>query len=193
MYLDISSYNGDINWRTVADSAEVDGVILRSTTSGGNLDVRAIQNYNGILQNLPDVDELSFYKFTYANAYVAARLECRTTLTKLKAAGLHFDYLYLDIEGHGGKDYTTMQANEVILGYLDEMKLWNVDNLLRLYFNYNYLKNIIDPVWRSMPIWLARYNDSMGDIFGANVKLWQYTSNGKIAGITGNVDVSRVV
>lgn len=195
MYLDISSNQGRIDWKTVAEKgrALIKGVILRSTTQNNKLDVRTMENYNGILHNLSDIDEISVYKFSYARDYASARVECAKCLSELAAHGIHFDFFYLDLEGWGGRDYTREEANSVIVGYMDEIASKRDFNKFRLYFNYNYLKNIIDPFWRNIPIWLARYNSTMGDIFDANVVLWQYTCTGKIDGISGNVDLSREV
>lgn len=192
MYLDISSNQGLINWQEIPQ--DVNGVILRATTKNNQLDVRTIQNYNGILKNISArLDELSVYKFSYARSYVEARVECRKCLDELNKHGLHFDYFYLDLEGWDGRDYTRVESNAVIVGYMDELYFTGIFNKFRLYFNYNYLKNIIDPFWRQIPTWLARYNSTMGDTFGANIVLWQYTSTGHVAGINGNVDISKEI
>lgn len=194
MYLDISSNQGKIDWQEMrGKELNINGIILRATTKNNCLDVRLIENYNGILHNMSDIDEISVYKFSYASDYIAARMECRKCLMALGAKGIHYDYLYLDLEKHDGKDYTTEQASSVILGYIDEMRVYGNGEKLRLYFNYNYLKNIIDPAWRDFKIWLARYNSTMGDTFGANIVLWQYTSAGTVAGIKGNVDMSKEI
>ena len=195
MYLDISSNQGKIDWKTLAENNRglINGVILRSTTQNNKLDVRTMENYNAILHNMSDIGEISVYKFSYARDYVSARVECAKCLSELAAKGIHFDFFYLDLEGWGGRDYTRAEANAVIVGYMDEIANTSDFNKFRLYYNYNYLKNIIDPFWWQIPLWLARYNATMGDTFGANVVLWQYTSTGKIDGISGNVDLSREV
>lgn len=192
MYIDISSYNGLIDFGKVAkNSAPIDGIIMRSTTRDGNLDVRLIENYNKALVALPDLEEISVYKFSYADNYIDARIECMKTLAALAAKGLHFDKFYLDLELHGGREYSTDTSNKVILAYVDEFTRRGLIDKFALYFNYNYLKNIIAPIWRVLPIWLARYNNEMGDVFGANVILWQYSSKGTVDGIYGNVDLSK--
>lgn len=193
MYLDISSNQGVIDWQAVKTNEDINGVILRATTKNNLLDVRTIQNYNGILHNMSDIDEISAYKFSYARDYIGARVECRKCLDELKKHGVHFDFFYLDLEGFGGRDYTREESNAVILGYMDELRFNGDFSKFRLYFNYNYLKNIIDPIWWQIPLWLARYNATMGDTFGANVVLWQYTSTGHVNGINGNVDISREI
>ena len=131
------------------------------------------------------------YKFSYAWSYTEARVECIKCLQALSEKGVHFDYFYLDLEAHGGRDYTTAEANAVILAYVDELMSHGIGGKLRLYFNYNYAKNIIDTAWRNVPVWLARYNKTMGDVSPFNVVLWQYTSTGRVAGINTNVDISK--
>ena len=75
MYLDISSNQGAIMWQDIPK--DVNGIILRATTKNNTLDVRTLENYNGILQNISaQLDELSVYKFSYAWDYTSARLEC---------------------------------------------------------------------------------------------------------------------
>lgn len=193
MYIDVSSCQGKIDWQKVASNKDINGVILRATTQNNNLDVRTIENYNGVLHNMADIDEISVYKFSYAKDYVSARIEARKCVQALAEKGVHFDFLYLDLEKHSGADYTKEQASAVILAYADELLSFGIGNKLRLYFNWNYLKHIIDDVWHRLPIWLARYNSTMGDIGNANVVLWQYTSKGRIDGINTDVDISEEV
>ena len=195
MIIDVSSNQGAIDWQKVAATGEVDGVILRATTKNGNLDVRAMENFNGVFKYLPDVKEISAYKFSYARTFEDASIEAFKLLQTLKAASIlkYLDRVYLDLEGFSGRDYTTAESSAVIYAYILAFDHFGVYDKFALYFNYNYLKNIIDPMWRNLPIWLARYNSTIGDVFGANVILWQYTSTGRIDGISTNVDKSQVI
>lgn len=193
MYLDISSNQGKIDWEVLGKQKDINGIILRATTKNNQLDTRLIENYNGILHNMSDIDELSVYKFSYARDYITARMECRKCLTAMAEKGIHYDKFYLDLESNGTADYTRAQADAVILGYIDELDLYGALDRLCLYFNYNYLCNIIDAHWRTFPIWLARYNSTMGDTLGANIVLWQYTSTGHMPGIGGYVDKSKEI
>lgn len=195
MYIDISSHNGAINWRDVAKSDQIiDGVILRATTKNNKLDVRTMENYNGILQNLSSqLQELSVYKFSYARTYTQARIEAAKCLRELNVHGIHYDRLYVDLELWDGRDYTREECDSVLMGYSDALRIAGIWEKIAIYTNYNYLKNIIDPVWRTAPIWLARWGDAIGDTLGANVVLWQYSNKGKIAGIETDVDLSRKV
>lgn len=192
MILDISSNQGKIDWQKVSHQ-DVTKVILRSTTQNGKLDVRTLENYNGILQNMNDkLNSIDFYKFTYVRDYTSARIESMKTLDTLKRSGIRLevmDTFYLDLEDYGGRNYTKDEASQVILGYFDTCLRCNVN--LGLYFNYNYAKNIVDPIWRELPLWIARYNSTLGDVSPWTPELWQYTSKGRVDGINGNVDISK--
>lgn len=197
MYIDISSNQGAIDWTTVKTHEDINGVILRSTTRNGKLDVRTLENYNGILQNLPDIGEISVYKFSYARDYVTACVECRRTINELKAHGVHFDYFYLDLEDFNGRSHSKEECDAVILGYRHTLIEYGLHHLLRLYVNKNYLTNIIDKTWSDIPIWLAWYKDARvltaEEFEPFKIVLWQYTSKGRIRGITNDVDISKEI
>lgn len=193
MYIDISSNQGKIDFELLKENKDLNGIILRGTTKNNNLDKTTKSNYENILKFMPDIKEISIYKFSYARTYAQARIECAKCLKALADSFIFFDYFYLDLEGHSGRDYTTEEANEVILGYYDEIRLQNDISKFRLYFNYNYLKNIIDKHWSFIPLWLARYNSFMGVAAPWNVVLWQYTSKGLLPGISVNVDMNKEI
>lgn len=191
MILDLSAYNVVNDWKKVATSG-VTGVILRATTKNGKIDSRFVSHLNGFLQNCNEtMNEISIYKFSYERTYITAYIECCKTLATIQeVANLNtFDYLFLDLEAFSGRDYTTAECNEVIKGYLDGCAVFGVK--LGLYFNYNYAKNIVDNYWSYLPLWLARYNKTMGDVTPFKPIMWQYTSTGTVDGITGNVDISK--
>lgn len=193
MYIDVSSYNGNIDWRRVHDENDVTGVILRATTKNGKLDTKCKVNYDAILRACSDLKELSVYKFSYARTYAEARVEAAKLLSEMHSHDIKFDYCYLDLEPFDGREHTRDEAAQVILAYVDAFRNAGIKDKVRLYFNYNYLCNIIESQFMHRPIWLARYNSVMGDVHGANVVLWQYTSTGKVNGISGNVDCSKEV
>lgn len=185
--IDLSAYNGAIDWSKA--SQEIDGVILRTTTQNGKIDTRFMENLNGALQN--SVKTIDGYKFAYTREYIPAYVEACKTLATLDAHGaLSFlRYFFLDLEAWGGRDYTTQECDAVIKGYRDACQDFGVK--FGLYFNWNYAKNIVDTYWRYLPLWIARFNSSLGDVSPWSPILWQYTSTGTIAGISGNVDISK--
>lgn len=192
MIIDISSFQGSINWAKVLKENNVERVILRSTTKNGNLDTRLIENYNGILKNSFN-GVLDVYKFAYSKNYMDAIIECEKALRALNEKGIlrAVNIFWLDLENIDGARFSQRQAAEVIGAYRVMCESYGVD--FGIYANYDYVKNVL-PKWASIyPLWLARYNKITGDVKPFKIEMWQYTSNGKVAGIPAAVDLSRYV
>lgn len=194
MIIDLSSYNGKIDFEKVNKAANIERVILRGTTRNGNLDTRFIENLNGAMKSLPDDCIIDAYKFSYARTYANAALECTQLLETLRGAGAitFIEHLWLDLEPFDDKSHSMQECAEIIAAYsnvCDINDIW-----LGIYCNYSYAKSVI-PKWAArFPLWLARWTSGeMGDVSPFKPVLWQYTSKGNVDGIIGNVDISRAV
>ena len=192
MIIDISSFQGAIDWRKALASNDIERVILRSTTKNSNLDVRFMENYNGLLKN-SFKGILDVYKFAYSKNYADALIESKKALETLKSRGVlrGINIFWLDLENIDGTRFSRAQAESVIGAYRVMCEYYGVE--FGIYANYDYVKNVL-PQWAAMyPLWLARYNSITGDVKPFNIEMWQYTSNGKVNGINGAVDLSRYV
>ena len=195
MIIDISSYNGKIDFKELAANENIERVILRSTTKDGELDTRYIENINGILQELPTETEIDVYKFSYARNFADAYVEAINLIQKIKFSGtfsfIGLGRIWLDLEKWDDRDYTYKEAGEVIAAYSAVCANFHIP--FGIYCSYNYLTCII-PKWAQLfPIWLARWSSKMGNCEPFNVEIWQYTNKGKCAGIKGDVDLSKGV
>ena len=195
MIIDISSYNGKIDWPTVAAKENIERVIHRGTTKNGQLDGRLIENINGIARAYHDTKypAIDVYKFSYARTYAEATVEAYNLIGMLKAAGLCglISKIWLDLEEFDSRSHTTKECAEIIAAYDNVCSTYCVR--FGIYCSYNYVKNIL-PKWaQTFDIWMAKWSDSIGMLgdFKNSVQLWQYTNEGKVEGITGNVDISR--
>lgn len=191
MIIDLSSYNGQIDFETLRKEP-IERAILRSTTKNGKLDVRFMENLNGFLTKTNVI--IDAYKFAYARKTIPAFLEAAKTFQKLREAGAlgFIQTFWLDLEDFDGCAHTPEEANEVIFGYYKAAHEYHVN--LGLYFNYNYAMHIVDPFWGNlMPLWIARYNKTLGDTGEWKPVLWQYTSKGIVNGIPNVVDISKEV
>lgn len=191
MIIDISSYNGTIDFDTLIEENDIERVIMRSTLKGGAPDSTLSANVSR-LRKADDLVPIDFYKFTYARNYVDAVLEATDLLYTLKSMLLLKipKTIYLDIEPVNGKAHTTREIAEIIAGYLSVFERCEIP--LGIYCSYSYLNNM--PIWsRDLPFWVARWNTILGSTAGFDVKMWQYSDNGNVAGINGPVDLSRFV
>lgn len=194
MIIDISSYNGKIDFTAMAASENIERVIMRGTTKNGELDTRLIENINGACANLSNDVPIDVYKFSYARNNADATVEAYNLIASLKLHGLFsiIDTIWLDLEDFDGRSHTTKEAAEIIAAYASVCALFGAK--FGIYCNYNYLKHIL-PKWAKIyKIWLARWGTAtIGDTFDFDVILWQYTSKGTCAGIKGDVDLSKRV
>ena len=192
MIIDISSYNGKIDFAKMKANESIERIIMRASTKNMNLDTRLIENINGAIAS--GIKNIDLYKFSYARNYADACVECSILIEQLKAKGLmhFFDVLWLDLEPFDNREHTTDEVAQIICAYANICRLNGV--YLGVYCNYSYLKNIV-PKWAyNYDFWIARWtHGNLGDTFGANVVYWQYDNKGKCAGITGDVDISREV
>lgn len=193
MIIDISSYNGKIDFAEMAQNEEIERVILRGTTKNGNLDTRFIENMNGILTELNDNVAIDVYKFSYARNHADAVVEIIGLLENLKTHGVlkMINNIWLDIEPFDNREHTTGECSAIIAAYVEICRIYGVE--FGIYCNYSYLKNIV-PKWaQDYKFWVARWGGSMGKCEPFNVVMWQYTNKGQCAGIAGDVDLSRYV
>lgn len=193
MIIDISSYNGKIDFEEMSKEEKIEAVILRATTKNGELDTRFIENINGIMKCLPSGVPIECYKFSYARDFANATVEALNLIGKLKLSGTlaFIERIWLDLEKWGDRDYTQDEAAEVIAAYSGVCHEYSIP--FGIYCNYDYLKRII-PRWAAIfNIWLARWSHSMGEVEPFKILYWQYDNSGRCAGIKGNVDLSRAV
>ena len=76
------------------------------------------------------------------------------------------------------------ERTKVVKAFCDKMKQLGYD--CGVYANPDYLNNKFNDV-SGYPLWLARYSNEKGNY---NCYMWQYTSKGKVSGISGNVDMN---
>lgn len=191
MIIDISSYNGTIDFETLVKENDIERIIMRSTCRYGDPDSSLAANISR-LNKVTDSIPIDFYKFTYARNYADAVLEATELIYTLKSMLLLRipETIYLDIEPVNGKAHTTREISEIIAGYVSVFERYEIP--LGIYCSYSYLKSM--PVWsHDFPFWVARWNNTLGDTADFNVKMWQYSDKGTVAGINGPVDLSRYV
>lgn len=191
MILDISSYNGLVDWNKVVKTTQIDRVVLRGTTKNGNLDGRTRENYRALKALKIPVD---VYKFSYATDAQSGFNECVKLVETIRAHGLEFTQLWLDIENDGSTRWTKKRAFDVICGYMAALDMTGLEIDFGIYCNVDYLKTVIPDVFKlNLDLWVARWTTGALGLSLKNIKMWQYTSKGEVDGITGNVDISREV
>lgn len=192
--IDISSYNGDIDFNTLFSENDIDRVIHRATIKNGSLDPNIILNINKMLAYSGTKPELDVYKFSYSRTAKDSFNETINTINKLKDKAV-FNMIttyWLDLEAWDNRDYTAEECWQVILGAKEACNLMGIR--FGIYCPYSYLLYKKIPTnFKYMPVWVARWANELNNSTSFTPELWQYTSKGTLSGISGNVDISKEV
>lgn len=188
--VDVSSYQGRIDWDEVADSG-IDFAMIRILTGKrtSNLDKDAYFEYNYQHARAAGI-KVGVYRYTYAYTKSGARQEATEIVDAL--GGRYLEYpIVLDLEDSMVLNNTTREKRtEIIQEYKKIVE--RAGYKFALYANKNWLENYIEPeALEGVDIWLARWrslDQGPGYNGPGNLTMWQYTNAGSVAGISGNVD-----
>ena len=198
--IDVSYYQGDINWTKVKKTG-VEFVMIRigyrGSSSGGIYEDKCFEdNINGAISAGLEV---GVYFFSYAKNTTEAEEEAKFVISTLKSYGYDEDdvkYIAYDFEVFGKNrvsSVSTSQVNKNTIAFLKYVSKKDFTPIL--YGNKSQLTNKfdVDSIQESVSdclIWLAQYNDKTS--YSGTYNMWQYSSTGTISGISGNVDLNVV-
>lgn len=194
--IDVSSWQGDVDWAK-AKADGVEGAIIRLGYGWGNYaDAKAQRNINECKRlGIP----FGIYWYSYAYDANCARAEGNDVVAKLRQMGVSPNDLkypvYYDLEKWTWAGHTPPTNPNVYSGMADA---WYGALQSAGYKNlgvYSYTSYLQGPLNNSniyaKTRWVAQYGAQMGyNAFGTNDRGWQYTSSGRINGISGSVDMN---
>ena len=194
--IDVSGWQGDIDWaKAKADGME--GAIIRlGYGEGNNADKKAQRNISECKRlGIP----FGIYWYSYADTPALAKEEGADVVAKLKQFGVNPSDLaypvYYDLEkwtweGHQPPTDPNVY-NNIVNNWYSALQSAGYKNL----GVYSYTSYLQGPLKHAdiyaKTTWVAQYGARMGfDSFPTNSRGWQYTSSGKVDGISGNVDMN---
>ena len=194
--IDVSEWQGDINWAK-AKADGVEGAIIRlGYGEGNNADKKAQRNISECKRlGIP----FGIYWYSYADTPALAKEEGTDVVAKLKQFGVNPSDLaypvYYDLEkwtweGHQPPTDPNVY-NNIVNNWYSALQSAGYKNL----GVYSYTSYLQGPLKHAdiyaKTTWVAQYGARMGfDSFPTNSRGWQYTSTGKVDGISGNVDMN---
>lgn len=194
--IDVSEWQGDIDWAK-AKADGVEGVIIRlGYGEGNNADKKAQRNISECKRlGIP----FGIYWYSYADTPALAKEEGADVVAKLKRFGVNPSDLaypvYYDLEKwtwEGHKPPTDPNVyNNIVNNWYSALQSAGYKNL-GVYSYTGYLQGPLKHAdIYAKTTWVAQYGARMGfDSFPTNSRGWQYTSSGKVDGISGNVDMN---
>lgn len=191
--IDISSWQGDIDFEKLKESKLVDGVIVRvgygtTDTDKPVLDSKFERNIKELKRlNIP----YGIYLFGYAQNEDAATIEAEFVTDIIKKYDLNLSYpIFYDAEltEFNGVKYTKILYKKVINKFISVLNN-NGYNEVGVYGNlYMLTKGNLNTLQKRIPKWVAQYNTVCQydkDYIG-----WQYASDGIVPGIKEKVDMN---
>lgn len=181
--IDVSEWQGDIDWSRV----QTDFVIIRA--GYGRL---ISQKDNKFDRNYAECKRLGIpcgaYWYSYATSEAEARKEAAVCLEILR--GKQFEYpIYFDVEEKKVLDLGREKVSAIISAFLTELE--KAGYFAGLYMSANPLENCTtDYIRNRFAIWVAHYGVNKPSYSGY-YSMWQRASNGKCAGISGNIDLDE--
>lgn len=182
--IDISYWQGNIDFKKVAEEG-IKFAILRQGYRK-TIDAKFLEYAKGCKEN--DI-AVMVYHFIYTdNATI--QQNAQSTYNNIKKAGLDptKTWIAADLEydtwSKNKEKCTKTRCTKYVKQYLNALKKLGCNKLL-IYTNNDYYQNYYDWSQLKYPIWLADYNGDPDH----NCAIHQYSSKGKVRGITGYVDM----
>ena len=194
--IDVSEWQGDIDWAK-AKADGVEGVIIRlGYGEGNNADKKAQRNISECKRlGIP----FGIYWYSYADTPSIAKGEGADVVAKLKQFGVNASDLaypvYYDLEKWTWKGHQPPTDpnvyNDIVNNWYSALQSAGYKNL-SVYSYTSYLQGPLNHAdIYAKTTWVAQYGARMGfDSFPTGSRGWQYTSSGKVDGISGNVDMN---
>ena len=189
--IDVSAYQGEIDWEQVADSG-IKFAIVRvgyRGYGGGQLveDKHARKNLKGAIDAGLDV---GVYFFSQAISPEEAAEEAAFVMDIIKdyeiTLPVVYDWEYINDTARTA-DMDARTLTDCCIAFCQAVETAGYSPMV--YFNsyqartLMYLHELED-----YPFWLALYSDRM--TYPYRIEMWQYTNTGKVPGIEGDVDIN---
>lgn len=184
--LDVSRWQGRIDWDKVKASGKIDGVMLRVLGSKGGkpyLDPYFARNYAECARlGLP----VGGYYYTCAVTQRQTGEELAAIKTALRGKTFQLP-LAIDVEDPRLRSLAPAKLSALVAEAAAQLEAWGLYAMVYTYTNF--ADTALDmAALAAYDLWIADYR---GKRPTRRHGMWQYTSSGKIPGVSGPVDLSH--
>lgn len=184
--LDVSKWQGSINWDKVKASGKIDGVMLRVLGSKGGkpyLDPYFARNYAECARlGLP----VGGYYYTCAVTQRQTEEELAALKTALRGKTFQMP-LAIDVEDPRLRSLAPAKLSALVAEAAAQLEAWGLYAMVYTYTNF--ADTALDmAAIAAYDLWIADYRGTRPT---RKHGMWQYTSSGRVPGISGPVDLSH--
>lgn len=183
--IDVSYHQGTIDWKKVKN-AGIEFAILR--IGYGMYDYQKDKQFENNYKNArANGIPVGVYHYSYATSVEEAKKEANLVVKWLNGRDLEYP-VYFDIEDNSQAKLGKSTLNAMCRAFceiIEKAGYW-----AGIYSNKNWATNIISgaELGKDYTYWIAQYNDKC--TYNGPYAIWQYSSSGKVNGISGNVDMN---
>lgn len=185
--IDVSVYQGNINWQAVKDCG-VEFALLRvgyGWSNDNQKDKTFEQNYKCAKEvGMP----IGIYHYSYATTPDEAILEAETVLRWIESK--QFEYpIYFDVENQKTANTGKENCTNIVKAFCSRLE--KEGYFVGVYANTNWFRNYLDyaELSKLYTIWKADYRDNFDTSIACDIH--QYCSDGNVNGISAKVDMNN--
>lgn len=181
--IDVSKHQGNVNFEKVKASG-IDFVIIRA---GYGKDISQKDKY--FEQNYKSAKaaglKVGAYWYSYADTVDEVKQEAKVCIQAIK--GKTFEYpIYFDLEESSQFSKGKSFCDSLVKTFCNELE--KAGYWAGLYISRSPLQtHLSSSVAKRYALWIAEYNDKCN--YSGDYGMWQYSSKGKVSGVSGNVDM----
>lgn len=185
--IDVSRHQGTIDWKRVAADG-VMGVFIKATEGIGYTDPLFRANVQGALAAGLKV---GFYHYCRPETGNTAVKEAESFLTAVAGLSAVLPHV-LDVEGEAANCGAT-KLTDWCYNWLDTVEQRSGHRAM-VYTGASFAKTYLGTKLSKWPLWVAHYgvNQPMANPTWQRWSVFQYSSSGEVAGISGNVDLNEM-
>ncbi|WP_122642373.1 GH25 family lysozyme [Luxibacter massiliensis] len=185
--IDVSEHQGNIDWAQV----KADGIDFAIIRCGYGNDSTS-QDDKKWLYNVSECERLGIpygvYIYSYATDTSMAKSEAQHVLRLISGKSLSYP-VYFDMEDNSTKGLSNDMKGQIAKTFCDTITAagYQVGVYANLDWWTNHLTSSVfnNSAWSK---WVAQYNSTCD--YAGTYEIWQCTSKGSVAGISGNVDLN---
>ena len=193
LIIDVSSHNGEIDWNKVRESG-VDGAMIRLGYRGyGDATIVEDECFQKNIAGAKNAGlKVGVYFFSQATTPEEAIEEAEYVTAKIWGRGVSLPVAF-DMEPFMGNErflnHDIKSKTEMADAFLNVISKFGYEPIL--YGNPTWLTNDVDiSKLTEYPVWLAHYTFSTEWPYA--FRMWQFTSQGRVNGISGDVDLNII-
>jgi Lyzozyme M1 (1,4-beta-N-acetylmuramidase) len=184
--IDVSIWQGDINWKKVK-KAGIDFAIIRTGYGFIDRESQTDQYFHKNIKNAKKANiKIGAYHYSHALNVEEAIEEAEFVLSLIE--GYKFDYpIYYDLEDASQLNLSQEELTDIAIAFLSVIEEAGYQG--GIYANCYWLTSVLDmDRLKDYEIWIAFYTD-YNDYLGS-YGVWQFSETGIIDGIEGYVDLN---